>query len=208
MKSITTLLLFILLASSSIFAQTADYNNALTLQVGPMTSGKWAGEKIYSLTPDEAQKLTSSEYKYSFMINWDVAPWGKLFTINTGLGFHNMDMIYDSDGSIPGRQAEKLTDHCSSWTWGTRGLFHFLNKEGSKIDLYAGAGIYVTLWTMEREGNPNFIYTNSPFVQGGAPLIIGGRYYFAEQWAATAELSTYSNFPFSIGITRGFSLFD
>lgn len=209
MKSRTILGLFIMVISSSIFAQNYNYNNALTLQTGPITSGRWASEKINALTPEEADKLVTSTKYPSFMINWDLAPGEKRrFSLNTGLGFHWTTVTYDSDGSIPGRGVEKRVDNGSSWTWGTRALLHFLNKEGSKLDIYTGFGVYVTLWTFEREGNPNFIYANSPFVQGGAPLFLGGRYYFANQWAATAEISTYSNFPLSIGITRAFSAFD
>jgi len=203
MKTKLTLTIVFVCGLTFAHAQTADYNNAITLQVGLSSAHSFAANDIHgSLTDDEQKILTRGESSPAVFLNWDYGFWESHLSINAGLAYNKSTVYYDdTNAGMPGRTDGAYYDDATGVTFGTRLLGHLLNGPGSKLDVYFGAGVYIGVWTYTRSnGGPNFVYTEADHAQLATPLFVGGRFLFTERLAATAEFSTFTNSRLSLGL--------
>ncbi|MBM1107922.1 hypothetical protein JQC67_17335 [Aurantibacter crassamenti] len=87
-------------------------------------------------------------------------------------------------GGYFGRKTFKYNSIGSDYSWsynviGVRGAYHYLGLEVENLDVYAGAMASYRIYSGDRANN----FGSSP----GGTAFIGGRYYFAENFAVFAE---------------------
>lgn len=99
------------------------------------------------------------------------------------------------------------TKYASYWKYnyfviGARGSYHFnelLNVDNEKVDLYGGATLFYRGYSVKYSGPDSWVGKSSA---GGLDFAIhaGGRYYFANNFGAFAELG-WGISPLQLGVT-------
>lgn len=114
-----------------------------------------------------------------------------------------------SVGGIVAYSSSSYSFTADKWSYtyifvGARGAYHFADeiKDLKNMDLYGGIDIGYNIVSSKFSGREAAVY-NFYSVGGGYfhfGVFVGGRYYFSQQWAATAELG-YDIGYFKVGVS-------
>jgi hypothetical protein len=113
-----------------------------------------------------------------------------------------------SVGGIVAYSSSSYSFTVDKWSYtyiflGARGAYHFAEeiKDLKNFDLYGGIDLGYNIVSAKFSGQNSALY---PYSAGGSyfqfGIFVGGRYFFSQRWAATAELG-YDIGYFKIGVS-------